>query len=107
MSRILFVTTSPRGAASYSTQIGQALVAKLKAEAPGSTVVSRDFAQAPLPHIGEDFVAALALAPEQRSPAQAQAIARSDAAIAELFDADTIVIASAMHNFGPTSTLKS
>jgi FMN-dependent NADH-azoreductase len=106
MSQILLVTTSPRGAASYSTQVAQALVAKLQAGTPGATLVTRDFAQAPLPHIGEDFVAGLALAPAERSPAQASAIARSDAVVAELFAADTIVIASPMHNFGLPSTLK-
>ena len=31
MSKILFVTSSPRGAASFSTQVAQALVAKLQA----------------------------------------------------------------------------
>jgi FMN-dependent NADH-azoreductase len=60
----------------------------------------------PLQHIGEDFVTALGTPPEQRTAAQSAAAALSDRLIAELFDADTIVVASAMINFGVSSTLK-
>jgi FMN-dependent NADH-azoreductase len=106
MSRILFVTSSPRGAASLSTKVATALVDRLQAQSPGATVVRRDLAAQPLPHIGEDFLAAQALAAEARSPAQQTALALSDTLAQELFAADTIVIASAMINFGLPSTLK-
>lgn len=106
MSRILFVTSSPRGAASLSTKVATALVDRLQAQSPG-VVVHRDLAAQPLPHIGEDFLAAQALAAEARSPAQQAALALSDTLVQELFAADTIVIASAMINFGLASTLKS
>jgi FMN-dependent NADH-azoreductase len=107
MSRILFVTSSPRGAASLSTKVATALVDRLQAQPPAATVVRRDLAAQPLPHIGEDFVAAQALPAEARSPAQQAALALSDTLVQELFAADTIVIASAMINFGLPSTLKS
>lgn len=107
MSRILFVTSSPRGAASLSTKVATALVDRLQAQSPGATIVHRDLAAQPLPHIGEDFLAAQALAAEARSPAQQAALALSDTLVQELFAADTIVIASAMINFGLASTLKS
>ncbi len=109
MSRILFVTSSPRGAASHSTKIAEALVDRLAATDPATTVVRRDLAAAPLPHIGEDFVAVavLGVAPEARSPAQHAAFALSDTLVQEVLAADTIVIASAMINFGLASTLKS
>jgi FMN-dependent NADH-azoreductase len=106
MSTILLVTSSPRGPASYSTRVAHALVERLRVENPGATVVVRDLAREPLPHIGEAFVGGLFVAPEARTPAQAAEVARSDALVAELFAADTIVIASAMINFAPTSTLK-
>ncbi|MFE0757347.1 FMN-dependent NADH-azoreductase [Inquilinus sp. NPDC058860] len=106
MSRILFVTSSPRGAASLSTKVATALVDRLQAQSAG-VVVRRDLAAQPLPHIGEDFVAAQALPAEARSPAQQAALALADALAQELFAADTIVIASAMINFGLASTLKS
>jgi len=107
MSRILFVTSSPRGAASLSTKVATALVDRLQAQSPGASVVRRDLAAQPLPHIGEAFLAAQALPAESRSPAQQAALALSDTLVQELFAADTIVIASAMINFGLASTLKS
>ena len=106
MSQILLVTTSPRGAESYSNQIAQALVAKLQAAAPGARLVTRNVATAPLPHVGEDYVVGRMLPVEERTAAQAGAVALSDTVIAELLASDTIVIASPMYNFGVPSTLK-
>ncbi|HEV2675686.1 MAG TPA: FMN-dependent NADH-azoreductase [Aliidongia sp.] len=106
MSQILYVTASARGAASHSTQVATALVAKLQAERPDATLVTHDFATNPLPHVGEDYVLGRTLAPELRSPTQASAVAASDALIAELFATDVIVIATPMYNFGIPSTLK-
>jgi FMN-dependent NADH-azoreductase len=106
MTQVLLVTSSPRGAASHSTRIARSLVAQLASGGAKSTVVVRDLFKNPLPHIGEDFVSALGTPPEQLTPAQKAAIARSDELIAELFAADVIVIASGMVNFGVPSTLK-
>jgi FMN-dependent NADH-azoreductase len=106
MSKVLMVTSSPRGDASHSTRIAKALVDQLASGDPKSTVVVRDLLREPLPHIGEDFVAVLGTPPEQRTAAQGAAAALSDKLIAELFAADVIVIASAMINFGVSSTLK-
>jgi FMN-dependent NADH-azoreductase len=104
MSQVLLVTSSPRGAASHSSRIAHQLADKLAAGQ--ATVVARDLFREPLPHIGEDFVTALGTPAEQRTPAQTAAVALSDRLIAELFAADVIVIASAMINFGVSSTLK-
>jgi len=106
MSKVLLVTSSPRGPASHSSRIARTLVDQLASGGPQSTVVVRDLSREPLPHIGEDFVTALGTPPEARSPAQSAAIALSDRLVAELFAADVIVIASAMINFGVSSTLK-
>jgi FMN-dependent NADH-azoreductase len=105
MSKVLLITSSPRGAASHSSRIARSLVERLAAGNAHSIVV-RDLFKEPLPHIGEDFVTALGTSPEQRTPAQSAAVALSDRLILELFAADVIVIASAMINFGVSSTLK-
>ncbi len=107
MSNILLVTSSPRGDASYSTKVAKALVEKLKGENPGATVVVRDLGAEPLPHIGEDFIAGMFAPEENRSASQRAEIERSDQLVDELLAADIVVIASAMINFAPTSTLKS
>lgn len=107
MTEILLILSSPRGEDSHSTRVARDLVARLQAANPGANVTVRDLGATPLPHIGEDFVIGLGTAETDRSPAQAEAIARSDTLVAELQRADTIVIASAMINFGVTSSLKS
>lgn len=106
MSRILLVTSSPRGPISYSTRLARSLVEALAARHPNARIVVRDLAKEPLPHIGPDFVAGLAAPAEQRTVAQSAAIALSDEIVAEVLAADVIVIASAMINFGLASTLK-
>ena len=106
MTNILLITSSPRGDASYSTQVATEVVRDLQDLHPDAVVTSRDLARSPLPHIDEGFVAALALAPAARSAEQSAQIARSDALIDELAGADILVIASPMYNFGLPSTLK-
>ena len=106
MSKVLLITSSPRGEASHSSRIARTLVNQLASGDPKSTVTVRDLVKEPLPHIDEHFVAALFASPENHTPAQSAAFTLSDRLIAELFAADVIVIASAMINFGVSSTLK-
>jgi FMN-dependent NADH-azoreductase len=106
MKNILLVLSSPRGPQSYSHQVAGDIVGDLKLRHPAATVVVRDLAKEPLPHVGEAFVGGLFSPPERRTPDQAAAMARSDRLIDELFGADVVVIAAPMHNFGPPSTLK-
>jgi FMN-dependent NADH-azoreductase len=106
MKNILLVLSSPRGRQSYSHQFAGDIVDDLKLRHPAATVVVRDLATEPLPHVGEAFVGGLFSRPEQRTPDQATAMARSDRLIDELFATDVVVIAAPMHNFGPPSTLK-
>jgi len=107
MSKILLVLSSPRGEASHSTRVARELVRSLTANDPAADVVVRDLAASPLPHLDGGFLAALHTDAAGRTPEQAEAVARADSLVAELKAADTIVIASAMINFAPTSTLKS
>jgi FMN-dependent NADH-azoreductase len=82
------------------------LVEQLASGDPGSSIIVRDLVKEPLPHIGEDFVAALGTPLELRTRAQNAVAELSDQLSAELFAADVIVIASATINFGVASTLK-
>jgi len=67
MSTILYVTSSPRGTASFSSQVSKALLGELQHADPGARLVVRDLARDELPHIGEDFVAATRSAAGLRS----------------------------------------
>jgi FMN-dependent NADH-azoreductase len=106
MTNILFVASSPRGAASQSTKVAEQLVAGIRAEDPTATVVRRDLARHPLPHVDEAFLGAVFAPAETHTPEQTKLLALSDELVAELQAADVIVIASAMINFTVTSQLK-
>jgi FMN-dependent NADH-azoreductase len=104
---ILLITSSPRGQASHSTHVATELARRLKAADPDVTLVVRDLASAPLPHIDSDYSAGIYTPPEKRSERQLEVVGVSDAAVDELFAADKIVIATGLINFSISSTLKS
>jgi FMN-dependent NADH-azoreductase len=104
--KILHLITSPRGAESISKKLGDAIAEKLQAANPGSTLVTKDLAHDPFPHLEEVHVTSFFTPAEQHSPELAEAIKHSDEAIAELMDADAIVIDAPMYNFQIPSTLK-
>lgn len=106
MSNILLVTSSPRGDESVSTKVATDLAAALAASA-GKTVVTRDLGQNPIAHLDTVTTSAIRKAPADRSPEEATAAETSDALVAELFAADSIVIASGLINFNIYSGLKS
>ncbi|HEX9206936.1 MAG TPA: NAD(P)H-dependent oxidoreductase [Steroidobacteraceae bacterium] len=113
MSNYLQLQTSLFGDAAQSTRLATRLIEALasteRANAPGRAepvIVTRDLARDPLPHLTAERFAALATPADQRTPAQAQIAAESDALVAELQAADVIVIGLPMYNFGVPSTLK-
>jgi len=107
MCNILYLNSSPRGSASYSQQVAENVIRDLRAHAPDAKVTLRDLAQAPLPHIDDDFVAATRGADGPRTQRQRAILAQSDALVDELLAADVVVIAAPMINFTVSTTLKS
>jgi FMN-dependent NADH-azoreductase len=107
MCNILYISSSPRGAASYSKQVAENVIRDLREHDPHATLTVRDLAQLPLPHIDDDFVTATRSAEGPRTPRQHELLAQSDALIDELLAADVVVIAAPMINFSVSSTLKS
>ncbi len=103
---ILYVTSSSRGSASYSNRVAANVLDELRAREPGATVTVRDLARAPLPHIGDEFVAATRSPNGPQTDEQRALLAQSDALVDELFAADLIVIATPMINFTIPSNLK-
>lgn len=106
MKNILLVLSSPRGEQSYSSRVARDLVAKLQSDHPGATVKTVDLSQLPPPVLDGVQLHAFFTASEARTEEQREVVARSDAYVADLFFADTIVIASGMINFGVPATLK-
>jgi FMN-dependent NADH-azoreductase len=104
---ILLITSSPRGQASHSTHIATEFVHRLQAADPSATLVVRDLASYPLPHIDSDYSAGIYMPPEKRSERQVEVVSVSDEAVDELFAADTVILATGLINFSISSTLKS
>ena len=106
MKSILFITSSPRGEASHSHQVGQQFVEQLRAANPEVQVTVRDLRKSPPPMLSEEIVGAYFTPADARSGEQNELLKTSDELIAELQAADTIVLSSGMINFGISSLLK-
>lgn len=107
MKNILHIISSPRGSESVSIQLGNAIVSQLQETFPGSTVTELNLAENPLPHLDEATVTALRTPQDQQTELHKEASKASDAAIAQLFDSDILVIGVPLYNFGAPSQLKS
>ena len=103
---LLQLNTSLFSDAGQSSQLANRFVAGHMAAHPGATVVVRDLARAPVPHLTAERFQAFLAKPESRTDQQLALVAESDALIDELKAADTIVIGLPMYNFGVPSTLK-
>ena len=104
--KILNLISSPRGDASFSIKLGDAIIQKLQAANPGSTVKIHDLVKTPFPHLEEVHLNSFFTPKENHTPEMTEAIKHSDQAIAEITDADVIVIGVPMYNFSIHSTLK-
>ncbi|UII29029.1 NAD(P)H-dependent oxidoreductase [Fulvivirga maritima] len=106
MSKVLRIKSSFRGDEAFSTKLGDTIVAKLKEQDPEISVVERDIAKKDFPHIDGEIVGAIFTPAEDRTEEQQEHAQISDEAIAEVMDADIIVIDAPLYNFGVPSTLK-
>jgi FMN-dependent NADH-azoreductase len=106
MKKILHIISSPQGEASVSKKLGNAIIEKIKAKYPDSILKERNLAKKPLPHLDEVLISSFFAPAEKLSKEQIEATKRSDEAIAELQEADILVIDSPMYNFTIASTLK-
>jgi FMN-dependent NADH-azoreductase len=106
MKKILHIISSPRGAASFSIKLGNAIVEKLKAEYPGSTVKETNLVNKHFPHLEEAHLTSFFTPAENRTPENIEAVKHSDEAIQDIMDADIIVIGAPMYNFTIHSALK-
>jgi FMN-dependent NADH-azoreductase len=102
MKTILQVNTSILGNEGQSTRLAGAFVAELGAD----TVIVRDLAREPVPHLDAQRFGAFLSRPETRTNEQQVVLDYSDKLIAELKRADTLVLGLPMYNFGVPSMLK-
>lgn len=100
---ILHLDAGLFGDRSVSRIVSAAIVDQLRAAHPGAAVVHRDLANAAPAHLDG---ALLTTPPEQAAGSLKAEQALTDALIAELFAADTIVIGAPMYNFSIPTQLK-
>lgn len=102
MTKILVIRSSATGDASVSNALIDAYLAAM----PAASVVERNLDSNPVPHVTSASLAGIGRqAPEGAQFAETRAL--QDQLIAEVFDADVLVIGLPLYNFGMPSTLKS
>lgn len=106
MTHALLLTSSLNGPQGQSSRLAHAYLDRLTAQSPGLRLTHRDLAVDPPPHLDAETFAAFGTPPDERSADQRERVAWSDAAIAELREADLVVVAAPMYNFGVPSALK-
>lgn len=99
---LLRIDASARRTGSVSRQLTDDVIARLGA----AEVITRDLLETPVPQITEDWVTANFTPAAERSADQAATLALSDALVAEVQAADTIVIGLPIYNFGVPAALK-
>jgi|EP01034_Spumella_vulgaris_P030401 FMN-dependent NADH-azoreductase len=106
MANVLYINSSVRNSGSLSRQLSAEFIAKWQAANPSDSIVERDLAANPVPHLTEQMMGAFFTAAEARNADQAHTVKISDALVAEVQAADVIVIGAPMYNFSVSSTLK-
>ncbi|HET7845362.1 MAG TPA: FMN-dependent NADH-azoreductase [Xanthomonadales bacterium] len=103
---ILQINASLFAGQGQSTLLADRFVATLRRANPAAKLVQRDLASDAVPHLTAERFTGFARPAGERTLEQQRAAELSDTLIAELREADTIVIGLPMYNFGVPSTLK-
>jgi FMN-dependent NADH-azoreductase len=106
VANLLQIKTSLFSDHGQSSQLAARYVERWLAAHPDGSIVTRDLARDPVPHLTAERFQAFLAQPDARTSEQAAHVAASDALIEELEAADTLVLALPMYNFGVPSTLK-
>jgi FMN-dependent NADH-azoreductase len=101
---ILQINSSARRDASHSTRLATRIVRRLRDADPEATLTVRDLNDVPV--LDEAALGALFTPANQRTTEQAARVALDDALIAEIQDADVVVLGVPMYNFGVPAPLK-
>ena len=103
MKTILQVNASILSNEGQSTRLANDFVASFRTD---EKLIVRDLARDPVPHLDAERFGAFLSKPESRTPEQQSVVDDSDTWIAELKQADVLVLGLPMYNFGVPSTLK-
>jgi FMN-dependent NADH-azoreductase len=101
---ILVVDSSAQGEASVSRALTRAFIQQIQTVDADAQITIRDVGTMPVPHLVADTVAGIRSDPQTEAELGTRAL--SDELVAELREADLLVIGAPMYNFGIPSTLK-
>lgn len=106
MKALLQIDSSARKTRSISRGLTEAFAAAWAQNHPSGRILQRDVGMDPPPALTEGWIAASALAPEDRTAAQQEVLALSDVLIAEVEAADVILLGVPLYNYGAPASLK-
>ena len=103
MPHLLHIDSSIQADASVSRALTARAAARWHTVNPGGTIVYRDLAADPIPHLSANVFQTPA---ERRTPAEARSYALGVELAGEIKHADAVVLGLPLYNFGPPSTVK-
>jgi FMN-dependent NADH-azoreductase len=106
MKKVLVINSSARVLRSHSRKLIEVFIAHWKSIHTDSIIRFRELGNTDVPHVNENWIAGAFKPAAARSEEQIEALKISDTYIAELRDADVIVLGSPMYNWSIPSTLK-
>nr|WP_067055813.1 NAD(P)H-dependent oxidoreductase [Mucilaginibacter sp. L294] len=106
MKKVLVINSSARGLKSQSRKLTEVFTDHWTSIYGDTKMTHRELGNTDVPHITENWIAAAFKPQEARSEVEKRALETSDTYIAELRDADVIVIGSPMYNWSIPSSLK-
>jgi FMN-dependent NADH-azoreductase len=106
MKKVLVINSSARALRSHSRKLTEVFIDHWKSIHTNSISRYRELGNADVPHINENWIAAAFKPAAARSIDEIEALKISDTYIAELREADVIVLGSPMYNWSVPSSLK-
>jgi FMN-dependent NADH-azoreductase len=106
MKHILHLSSSIQGPLSYSIQRGNAIVEKIQAKYPGSTLDEVNLVDIDIPHLTPAVLRTFFVPGDQLTAAEKESIRLSDVLVKQLLAADIIVVGAPLYNFTIHSSLK-
>ncbi|WP_417530854.1 FMN-dependent NADH-azoreductase [Marinobacter lipolyticus] len=106
MTTLLKVQSSLFEDAGQSSVLAQQFVERWQAQHEDARVISRDLATENIPHLDQTRLGALMTSEAERTPEQQEMVAFADKQIAEVQEADVLVLGIPMYNFSIPSVLK-
>jgi FMN-dependent NADH-azoreductase len=106
MKNILHLISSIQGSESYSIKLGHAIIEKIQAKYPDSTLEEVNLVESKIPHLTPDILRSFFIPEDQLTEDDKKSIQLSNEFVKQLLAADIIVIGAPLYNFTIHSSLK-